>query len=108
MKALQKIILPALIILIISMVYLFYFKSDGKLGSFSNFDTNNTAVKSIKVRVLQERGINNNIFYVSDNAGTVVLVQANKIPVGLKDAKKVILRGHLNKDSFHAHEVLLD
>ena len=108
MKALQKLILPALIIIVIAMVYLFYFKSDGKLGSFSDFDTNNSAVKDIKVQVLQDRGINNNIFYVEDNSGRVVLVQADKIPVGMKNAETVILRGHLNKDSFHAHEVLLN
>jgi len=108
MKALQKLILPVLIILVIGMIYLFYFKSNGKLGSFSNFDTNNSAVKDIKVRVLQDRGINKNVFYVSDNSGTVVLVQADKIPVGMKKAETVILRGHLNKDSFHAHEVLLN
>ncbi len=108
MKALQKLILPLLIIVVIGMVYLFYFKSDGKLGSFSDFDTNNSAVKDIKVKVLQERGINKNVFYVSDNSGTVVLVQADKIPDGMKNAETVIIRGHLNKDSFHAHEVLLD
>ena len=104
----QKLILPLLLIVVIGMIYLFYFKSDGKLGSFSDFDTNNSAVKDIKVKVLQERGINNNVFYVSDKVGTVILVQADKIPQGIKNAETVILRGHLNKDSFHAHDVLLD
>lgn len=108
MKSLQKFILPLLIIVVITIVYLFYFKPDNSLGSFSTFDTNNSAVKDIKVKVLVERGINSNSFYVSDNEGTVVLVQADKIPNGIKNAETVILRGHLNKESFHAHEVLLN
>ncbi|MCH7723046.1 MAG: hypothetical protein IH819_05065 [Bacteroidetes bacterium] len=108
MKSLQKLILPLLIIAVIALVYLVYFSSDGGLGSFADFDTNNSAVKDIKVQVLQDRGINNNTFYVSDKRGNVVLVQADKIPPGMESAQTVILRGHLNKDSFHAHAVLLN
>ena len=108
MKSLQKLILPSLIIAVIALVYLVYFSSDGGLGSFADFDTNNSAVKDIKVQVLQERGINNNEFYVSDKTGKVVLVQADKIPPGIESAQTVVLRGHLNKDSFHAHAVLLN
>ncbi|PJA98124.1 MAG: hypothetical protein CO128_08975 [Ignavibacteriales bacterium CG_4_9_14_3_um_filter_30_11] len=108
MKNLQKYILPLLIVVVIGMVYLFYFKTDNKLGSFSAFDTNNSAVKDIKVKVLIERGISNNSFYVSDNDGTIVLVQADKIPDGINNSNTVILRGHLNKESFHAHDVLLN
>ena len=108
MKSLQKLILPSLIIAVIALVYLVYFSSDGGLGSFADFDTNNSAVKDIKVQVLQDRGINNNTFYVSDKRGEVVLVQADKIPPGMESAQTVILRGHLNKDSFHAHAVLLN
>ena len=108
MKTLQKFILPALIIAVIALLYFTYFTSNDKLGSFSSFDTNNSAVKDIKVQMLQDRGINNNIFYVSDINGEVVLVQADKIPQGIEKAVTVILRGHLNKDSFHAHDVLLD
>ena len=108
MKSLQKLILPLLIIAVIALVYLVYFSSDGGLGSFADFNTNNSAVKDIKVQVLQDRGINNNTFYVSDKRGNVVLVQADKIPPGMESAQTVILRGHLNKDSFHAHAVLLN
>ena len=108
MKSLQKLILPLLIIAVIALVYLVYFSSDGGLGSFADFNTNNSAVKDIKVQVLQDRGINNNTFYVSDKRGEVVLVQADKIPPGMESAQTVILRGHLNKDSFHAHAVLLN
>lgn len=108
MKSLQKFVLPLLIVVVIAMIYLFYFKPDNKLGSFSTFDTNNSAVKDIKVKVLLDKGINSNSFYVSDNDGTVVLVQADKIPDGIQNSETIILRGHLNKESFHAHEILLN
>lgn len=107
MKHLQKLILPLLVISIIALVYFVYFSSEG-LGSFSDFDTNNSAVKDIKVQILQEKGINNNAFYAVDKTGKEVLVHADHLPAGIESAKIVVLRGHLNKDSFHAHEVLLD
>ena len=107
MKHLQKLILPLLVISIIALVYFVYFSSEG-LGSFSDFDTNNSAVKDIKVQILQEKGINNNAFYAVDKTGKEVLVHADHLPPGIESAKIVVLRGHLNKDSFHAHDVLLD
>ena len=107
MRHLQKLILPLLVIVIIAIVYFVYFSSEG-LGSFSDFDTNNSAVKDIKVQILQEKGINNNAFYAVDKTGKEVLVHADHLPAGIESAKIVVLRGHLNKDSFHAHEVLLD
>jgi len=107
MRHLQKLILPLLVIVIIAIVYFVYFSSEG-LGSFSDFDTNNSAVKDIKVQILQEKGINNNAFYAVDKTGKEVLVHADHIPAGIESVKVVVLRGHLNKDSFHAHDVLLD
>ena len=113
MKILQKLILPLLIIVVIALVYIVYFSPQKGLGSFADFDTNNTAVKDIKVQILLDRGINNNKdgganFYVVDKAGTVVLVQADHIPSGIESAEIIVLRGHLNKDNFHAHEVLVN
>ena len=113
MKTVQKFILPLLVVIAIALVYVVYFSPDKGLGSFADFDTNNTAVKDIKVKILSERGINNNQsgsvnFYTVDKTGTVVLVKADHIPTGIESAETVVLRGHLNKDNFHAHEVLLD
>jgi hypothetical protein len=107
MKHLQKLILPLLVISIIALVYFVYFSSEG-LGSFSDFDINNSASKDIKVEILHEKGINNNAFFVIDKTGKEVLVHADHLPSGFESAKIVVLRGHLNKDSFHAHDVLLD
>ena len=113
MKTVQKLILPILVIVIVALVYVVYFSPDEGLGSFADFDTNNSAVKDIKVQVLADRGINSTPggganFYTIDKAGTVVLVNADHIPAGIESAKTVVLRGHLNKESFHAHDVLLD
>ncbi len=108
MKHLQKLILPALILIVIVLVYSIYFSKGEGLGSFSDFDTNNSAVKEIRVEFLQDSSINNNSFYAKDKAGKVVFVNADHIPTGIESAKIVLLRGHLNKDSFHAHDVLLD
>ena len=108
MKHLQKLILPALILIVIVLVYSIYFSRGESLGSFSDFDTNNSAVKDIRVEFLQDRGIINNSFYAKDKTGKVVFVNADHIPTGIESAKIVLLRGHLNKDSFHAHDVLLD
>jgi hypothetical protein len=107
MKHLQKFILPLLVIVIIALVYFVYFTAEG-LGSFSDFDINNSASKDIKVEILHEKGINNNAFFVIDKTGKEVLVHADHLPSGFESAKIVVLRGHLNKDSFHAHDVLLD
>jgi hypothetical protein len=109
MKALQKLILPALIIIVIALVYVVYFKSDGGLGSFTDFDPNNSAVKEITVQVLQDRGISNNAFYVTDKTGKIVMVQSDHLPPGIESAQTVVLQGHLSSnETFHAHTVLLD
>jgi len=44
MKNLQKLILPLLIIVAIVLVYQFYFNKGEELGSYSDFDPNNSAV----------------------------------------------------------------
>jgi cytochrome c-type biogenesis protein CcmE len=113
MKILQKLILPALIIAAIFLVYKFYFVKGDDLGSFSDFDPNNNAVKEIRVQLLTDRGIENSgggvSFYASDRNGKVVQVSGElMLPEGFESAKVIILRGHLSQGGFHAHEVLLD
>jgi len=114
MKILQKFIFPILLLAVIVLVYIVYFSPSKGLGSFSDFDPNNNAVKDIKVNLLVDRGINKDshggaTFYTSDKGGNVVLINADKVPAEIESAKVVILRGHLSQDnSFHAHDVLLD
>jgi cytochrome c-type biogenesis protein CcmE len=114
MKILQKLIFPVLLLAVIVLVYAVYFSPSKGLGSFSDFDPNNNAVKDIKVNLVLDDGINKDshggaTFYASDKGGNVVLINADKVPTEIESAKVVILRGHLSQDnSFHAHDVLLD
>jgi hypothetical protein len=109
MKSLQKLILPILIVIVIAIVYVFYFKSDGGLGSFAELDPNNSAVKELKVQILHDRGISQTSFYAADKFGTIVVVNADHLPQGIESAQTVIIQGHLSsKESFHAHAVLLE
>lgn len=114
MKTLQKFILPLLIITIIFFIYSIYFSPSEGLGSFSNFDTNNTGNKDIKVEIVRTKEIkedkqNQSVsFYAKDKDGKEVLVEAPlPLPNGFDDAKTIFLRGHLHPDHFHAAEILL-
>jgi cytochrome c-type biogenesis protein CcmE len=113
MKTVQKLILPALVILIIFVIYTFYFAGSSGLGSFDDLDPNNNAVKEIKVHLLADRGVNQQggetIFYVSDKNGKVVMVSGEiNLPQGFDKADVIILKGHMSQGGFHTHEVLLD
>jgi cytochrome c-type biogenesis protein CcmE len=113
MKILQKLILPVLIVAAVFLVYKFYFVKGEQLGSFSEFDPNNSAVKEIRVQLLPDKGIEQQggmvSFFTSDRNGKVVQVSGElMLPDGFENAKVIILRGHISQDGFHAHEVLID
>ena len=113
MKILQKFILPILIIIAIFLVYKFYFEKSEGLGSFSDFDPNNNAVKEIRVHLLIEKGIEQHddevSFFSSDKNGTEVKVYGNaQLPEGIETANIIIIKGHLTQIGFHVHEVMLD
>ena len=112
MKILQKLILPILLILVIFIIYNFYFAKSG-LGSFDDFDPNNTAVKEIRVQLVADRGITQQgedvVFYAADKNGKIMMVNGHvSLPAGFDKAEIIILKGHLSGNSFHTHEVLLD
>ena len=114
MKSLQKLILPLLFIFVIFLIYFFYFKQDNALGSFSDFDPNNSAMKDIRVLLLQDRGIDQTpdggaVFFASDKNNLILKVNADHVPQGIESAQTVILKGHLSQgNSFHAHNVVLE
>jgi cytochrome c-type biogenesis protein CcmE len=114
MKTLQKFILPLLVLAIIGIIYTVYFSPKEGLGSFSDFDPNNNAVKDIRVKLIYDRGITRTqgggaVFFVSDKDNNVLQVNADKIPPELDSVEIIILKGHLSQNnSFHAHDVLLD
>jgi hypothetical protein len=112
MKSLQKLILPALIIVVLILVYFVYFAPSEELGSFRDFDPNNNAVKDIKVLLVSDRGINRTseggaTFFASDKHKTVTQINADKVSGDIESAEILILRGHLSANgTFHAHDVL--
>lgn len=113
MKSLQKFTLPILIIVIIFLIYTIYFAKEG-LGSFSDFDPNNTANRDIIVAVVKDRKIEPNAaagnvrFYAADRNGVVYPVDAPyPLPQGIENAEAISMKGHLHKDYFHAVEVTL-
>jgi len=113
MKYLQKLILPALLIIVAFLIYKIYFSSNKGLGSFSDFDPNNNAVKPITVELLKDKGINQQgsavIFYVVDKNGKEMMVTGElNLPQGIETANVITLKGHLGQGGFHAHEVVIE
>ena len=112
MKTLQKLILPALLILVVFIIYNFYFDKSG-LGSFDTFDPNNTAVKEIRVQLLVDRGITRQgedvVFYATDKNGKVMMVNGHvTLPEGFDKAETIVIAGHLSGSTFHVHAVEID
>ncbi len=112
MKALQKLILPVLLLAAILLIYFIYFAPTGRPGLYSNFDTNNNANKDIKVSLVREKGIQTDpvnqsaVFYAEDGAGVQNLVQAPyPLPQGIEEADFIVMKGHLHDDHFHAVEI---
>ena len=107
----EKLIIPALLIVVILVMYFSYFKPKDELGLFSDFDTNSNANKEILVKVLQEKGFvkdgsGGTTFYVEDRTGKQVVVSGSmEMPPGIETASRIVLSGHYNGNSFHAHEV---
>lgn len=113
MKKIQKFILPLLVIVVIGLIYSLYFSPKEGLGSFSDFDPNNNAVKDIRIRIVHEQGVNKTpgggaVFFAADKNNSIVQVSADKVPPGIESGEIAILKGHLSQGGFHAHDVVLD
>ncbi len=113
MKKLQKLALPVLIVIVVFLIYKFYFSGATGLGSFSDFDPNNNAIKPIIVQLVKERGINQEggsiVFFAADKNGRVEKIYGEfSLPAGFENADIITLKGHLTQSGFHAHEVSLD
>jgi cytochrome c-type biogenesis protein CcmE len=112
MKSLQKLFVPALLVVIALLIYLSYFGGKKGIGNFSDFDTNNNANKDIRVVVVREKGVNQNasagtaMFFARDAKGVEYPVQVPlPLPADFNELESVLLKGHLHKDHFHAVEI---
>ncbi len=114
MKNLQKLILPALILITIAFIYFVFFSPQRGLGSFASLDPDSHANKEVKVRFISEDGIDRTsapgkvAFYVQDKMGKKVLVTASSIPPGMENAENVVVVGHMHGNAFEAVEVKLE
>jgi cytochrome c-type biogenesis protein CcmE len=113
MKILQKLILPALLVIIVIIIYTLYFSGGADLGSFDDFDPNNNAVKEIRVQVVPNQTFNQQggsfSFSVADKNGkTLNAFGSASLPQSIGEAQTIILRGHVNQSGFCTHEVLAD
>ncbi|MBA4251977.1 MAG: hypothetical protein C0442_09690 [Chlorobiaceae bacterium] len=109
MKKRNNFIVPVLAVVIIALIYLSYFAEDPSLGSWADFDPNNTANKDIRVEVVRDNRIQEDaqsglmFFYARDASKVEVFVHAPLDASQLiKENDIVILRGHLHHDYFHA------
>ena len=107
----EKLIIPALLMVVMLVLYFSYFSPKDELGLFSDFDTDSNANKEILVKVLPDRGFikdgsGGTTFYVEDRSGKQVVVSGSvEMPAGIENAKRIVLSGHYNGNSFHAHGV---
>lgn len=114
MKNIQKLILPALVIFILSALYFLYFAPSDELGSFARLDANSNAAVPIIVKLNKESGIKRTqdgsyTFYVLDADNKNMLITGLKeLPPGMDDSKSMVLTGHMSgSDAFHAHGIEL-
>lgn len=114
MKKFEKIIIPALLLISIYFIYIFYFAPKTGLGDFSEFDPNAHVQKEINVKLISSDGFDYTnspgkvIFYVHDIRGKKVAVIAPAgLPEGIESAEKITLFGHLHQSTFEAVEVKL-
>ena len=111
----KKLILPILIVAALIMVWMVYFAPSSSMGSFSVFDTNNNANKEIRVKFAPDPAFAQNTaggtvsFFVIDKNNTRVKVEAPlPLPEGFREAKTLLLLGHLHEDYFHAASVTVE
>ena len=57
MKKIEKLILPALVIIILAILYFSYFAPSDELGRFSRLDSNSNAAVPIIVKLVKDKRI---------------------------------------------------
>src|SRR3972149_1166082 len=98
----SRLILPAIISVVIVIMYFTYFASTDEIGSFSKFSPGSEINQSINAFVVKSKGFekdaNGNIisFYAGDKNGLEVQVSSHEpIPAEIVNAEVVELLGHM-------------
>ncbi len=112
MDKFKKLIFPALVLLVIGVIYSVYFAPGGELGDFSLFDPNNNATKQIRVKIVRDKGVEKDpvngvsIFHVVDKKGTEVTVEGPiNLPPYFETNDVITITGHMHSGYFHATEI---
>ncbi len=107
----KSIIIVIAGLFLVYLIYSVYFTAKEGTGSFNDFDINSTANKTIKVEIVKEKGFlpgqgGGVTFFAKDKTGIEKKITFDKeLPQEVKDAKVIVLLGHLHGDYFHAAEV---
>ncbi len=115
MKKVQKFILPLLGIAAVIMIYIFYFSPAKRPGTFDEIDKDAHIQKEVKVRILQNEGIDRNsspekaFFNVLDAKGVRARVAVNKadLPLNIDKADLITIIGHFHGQIFDAVEIIV-
>jgi hypothetical protein len=110
-----KLAVSVIVVLFLGYLgYSVYFTSKEGTESFSRFDPNSTANKTITVEIIKHKDIITGkdggvTFYVKDKSGAEMRVTFDKpLPPEAVNAENVTLLGHLHGDYFHAAEIYTD
>lgn len=112
MKILNKLIIPAGVLAIILIMYLFYFSPYKGLGSFSEYDPNSHAVKDIVVKVVHDLGIQSSQdgskiqFYTEDKNGVQKqIVVSSDYKSIVEDSEIITMTGHICTSGFEVSKI---
>jgi hypothetical protein len=110
-KQVKLVILIFVVLFLGYLGYSVYFTSKEGTESFSKFDPNSTANKTITVEIVHEKGFIQGqgggvAFYAKDRTGAVMKITYDKeLTQEIKNAKTVTLLGHVHGDYFHAADI---
>jgi len=109
---LSNLILPAIVLVVVGIIYFFYFAPTEELGSFSNFSPGSEINQEINVMIVKERPIDRDSsgkifgFYAKDRNNIVVKVNLHEpVDENILRAEVIELLGHMHEDSFTASRV---
>lgn len=114
MKKLQKLILPAIIAVVVIIIWQIYFAPTKTLGSFDRFSGGSEVNQTINAAVVKSKGFerdaNGNIisFYAMDKNNVEVRVNLHEPPPPeITNADVVEMLGHMHGNTFVAAKIKL-
>ena len=109
---LSKLFLPAIVLLVIGIIYVTYFAPTTELGSFSNFSPGSEINQEINVLIVKDKktgrtnGGKITSFFAKDKNNKIVEVFLNEpANPSILDAEIVELMGHMHGNTFTARRI---